>query len=60
MPPLVRDALELAMVVALAGMLWSVVARIRRDRATVPRCRSCGRPVSPTYARCPRCATPLW
>jgi uncharacterized OB-fold protein len=54
-PPLVRDALEVLMVVALGGMLWSALARVRAGRVDVARCRSCGRPASATYARCPRC-----
>ncbi|HVL27279.1 MAG TPA: hypothetical protein VM390_03985 [Acidimicrobiales bacterium] len=55
MPPLVRDALEVLMVVAVGGMLWSAVGRIRRGEMAVVRCPSCGRPSSRAYARCPRC-----
>lgn len=55
MPPLARDVLEALMVVALGGALWSAVARIRRGQVALPRCTGCGRPVSRTYDRCPRC-----
>ena len=55
MPPLARDVLEVLMVVALGGALWSAAARIRRGQLDVARCPGCGRPVSRTYGRCPRC-----
>lgn len=58
MPPLVRDALEVLMVVAVGGMVWSAVARIRRGEMAVVRCRGCGRPSSRAYARCPHCGEP--
>ncbi|HEX6596495.1 MAG TPA: hypothetical protein VF045_06140 [Acidimicrobiales bacterium] len=55
MPPLVRDVLEVLIVVAVGGMLWSAVTRIRRGEMAVVRCPSCGRPSSRAYERCPRC-----
>ncbi|MEW6153267.1 MAG: hypothetical protein AB1673_04650 [Actinomycetota bacterium] len=58
MPPLVRDVLEVAMVVALGGMLWSAVDRLRKGRLPVTRCGQCGRPSSRAYERCPRCGAP--
>jgi len=54
-PPLVRDVLEVLMVVALGGALWSAAARIRRGQVRIDRCPGCGRPTSRTYDRCPRC-----
>ena len=41
----VQIALDVLLVVAVGGMLWSAVARIRRGRVVVPRCPSCGRTV---------------
>ncbi|MGH9226273.1 MAG: hypothetical protein ACRD2W_21350 [Acidimicrobiales bacterium] len=58
MPPLVRDVLEVAIVAALGGMVWSVVARLRRGQIDVVRCPSCDRPTSRAYARCPGCGAP--
>ncbi|MFP5316929.1 MAG: hypothetical protein ACLGI2_01400 [Acidimicrobiia bacterium] len=58
MPPLVRDTLEVLMVVAVGGMVWSAVSRIRQGRMAVVRCPRCGRPSSRAYARCPRCGEP--
>jgi len=55
-PPLARDVLEVALVVAVGGMLWSALARARRGRLNVVRCPACGRPTSRAYERCPRCA----
>ncbi|MCA1691079.1 MAG: hypothetical protein ABR540_02680 [Acidimicrobiales bacterium] len=55
MPPLVRDLLEVLMVVAVGGMLWSALSRLRRGQLTVLRCSGCGRTTSRAYERCPRC-----
>ena len=52
---LLRDALEVVIVVALGGMLWAAVGKVRRGQVTVVRCPGCGRPTSRAYARCPRC-----
>jgi uncharacterized OB-fold protein len=46
------------MVVALGGMLWSAVDRLRKGRLPVTRCGQCGRPSSRAYERCPRCGAP--
>lgn len=56
--PLVRDGLEVAFVVAVGGMLWSSVRRIRAGQVTVYRCRRCGRPTSRAYPDCTRCGAP--
>ncbi len=50
-----RDALEVLFVVAVGGMLWSTVKRLRAGRVIVHRCHSCLRPTSRAYPRCTRC-----
>jgi len=55
MDPLVRDALEVLLVVAVGGILWSAIARMRRGEVTVMRCPACGRAVSRAYERCGHC-----
>jgi len=55
---LLRDGLELAVVVALGGMLWAAVRRVRAGAVVVPRCHSCGRPTSRAYPACTRCGAP--
>jgi len=55
---LVNDGLELLIVVAIGGMLWAAVGRLRRRQVTVPRCPACDRPVSHAYPRCPDCGEP--
>lgn len=52
---LVRDALELVFVVAVGGMLWSTVKRLRRGHVHVYLCVACGRPTSRAYPRCKHC-----
>ncbi|HWC12547.1 MAG TPA: hypothetical protein VG455_15160 [Acidimicrobiales bacterium] len=59
MSPLVRDAAEVLMVVAVGGMLWSAAVRLRRGQVTAVRCPACGRSASRAYPRCARCGTPL-
>ena len=54
---LVRDVLELLIVVAVGGMLVTSVRRLRAGRLRVNRCPACGRPCSRVYARCPHCGT---
>ncbi len=66
-----RDALEVAFVVAVggmlwsgmlwSGMLWSVVRRLRRGEVGVVRSSACGRPCSNAYSFWPplRGAAPL-
>ena len=55
MDPLVRDALEVLLVVAVGGILWSAVGRMRRGEVSVVRCSSCGRTISRAYDRCGHC-----
>jgi len=55
----VRDAAEFLLAVAVAGMLWSAVARLRRGQAGPALCPGCGRTVSQVYEVCPHCAQPL-
>ncbi len=56
---LVRDVLELLFVVAVGGMLWSALRRLRAGQVHVYRCRSCDRPTSRAYPRCTRCGAVL-
>ena len=56
---LVRDALELLFTVAVGGMLWSAVRRLRAGQIHVYRCSSCHRPTSRAYSRCTRCGAAL-
>ena len=51
----VQTALDVLLVVALGGMLWSAVVRIRRGAVVVPRCPSCERAVTRANPRCPHC-----
>lgn len=55
---LVRDAFELLIVIAIGGMLWTVVSRLRRGEIRVVRCLECGRPTSRAYPACKHCGTP--
>jgi len=57
--PLVRDALEVLLVVAVGGILWSAIGRTRRGEVTVVRCRACGRAVSRAYERCGHCGADI-
>lgn len=50
-----RDALEVLLLVAVGGMLVSVVRRLRRGEIRVYRCADCGRPTSRGYPRCRHC-----
>jgi uncharacterized OB-fold protein len=59
MDPLVRDALEVLLVVAVGGILWSAIGRLRKGEISVARCEACGRPVSRADARCRECGAPL-
>lgn len=55
----VRDGLELLFIVAVGGMLWAAVRRLRAGQIAVHRCPSCGRPTSRAYPACTRCGAPL-
>ena len=47
-----RDLLELGIVIAVGGILWSSIARLRRGEIRVVRCEDCGRPTSRAYPNC--------
>jgi hypothetical protein len=47
--------LEVAMVVAVGGMLWAAVGRLRRGEIRVYRCVACGRPTSRAHPGCRHC-----
>lgn len=55
----VRDGLELLFVVAVGGMLWAAVRRLRAGEVHVFRCPTCERPTSRAYPRCTRCGAVL-
>jgi len=57
--PLVRDAIEVLLVIAVGGILWSAIGRMRRGEVTVVRCPACGRAVSRAYERCGHCGASL-
>jgi predicted amidophosphoribosyltransferase len=56
---MIRDAAELALAVAVGGMLWAAVTRLRRGQARPRLCPGCGRTVSRVYDACPRCGQDL-
>ena len=57
--PLLRDGIEVLFVVAVGGMLWSAIRRLRAGQVAPLRCRACGRPTSRAYPACTRCGAPL-
>lgn len=58
MDNLVRDSLEVLIVVAVGGMVWQAVGRLRRGEIEVYRCAACNRPTSRAYAMCRHCGAP--
>ncbi|HYF45052.1 MAG TPA: hypothetical protein VD926_02505 [Acidimicrobiales bacterium] len=54
----VRDALEILIVIAIGGILWSVIGKLRRGEISVVRCEACDRPTSRAYPNCKHCGTP--
>lgn len=52
---LVRDALEVLFVIAIGGILWSSIRRLRAGQITAYHCVACGRPTSRAYPRCKHC-----
>ncbi|HET7489202.1 MAG TPA: hypothetical protein VFJ85_14825 [Acidimicrobiales bacterium] len=54
-----RDGLELLFVVAVGGMVWSAVRRLRAGHIAVPLCPGCGRPASRAYPLCKHCGCEL-
>ena len=55
---LVRDALEVLVVIAVGGILWASIGRLRRGEIRVVRCEACGRPTSRAYPNCKHCGVP--
>jgi predicted amidophosphoribosyltransferase len=55
---MVRNLAEILLVIALGGMLFSTLTRLRRGQASPRLCPGCGRTVSRVYADCPRCGEP--
>jgi hypothetical protein len=55
---MVRNALELLIVVAVGAVLLSAIGRLRRREIRVYRCVSCDRPTSRAYPTCKHCGTP--
>jgi uncharacterized OB-fold protein len=53
-----RDTLELLIVIAVGGMVWSAVVKLHRGQIPVVRCEHCGRPTSNAYAICKHCGAP--
>ncbi|MBA2436932.1 MAG: hypothetical protein H0X58_00560 [Acidimicrobiia bacterium] len=51
----VRAILEVIMVVAVGGMLWTAGRRLWRGQVRVYRCAGCARPTSRGYPRCRHC-----
>jgi hypothetical protein len=56
---LVRDAFELLIVIAIGGMVWSVLSRLRRGELRAPSCPECGGPASRAYPLCRHCGAEL-
>jgi predicted amidophosphoribosyltransferase len=56
---MVRNVAEILLVVSVGGMLWSVVARLRRGQARPRLCPGCDRTISRVYDACPHCGTPV-
>ncbi len=54
----VLTALEVAMVLAVGGMLWAAVTRLRRGQVRPLLCPGCSRTVSRVYDACPHCGHP--
>jgi hypothetical protein len=55
----VRDGLEVLIVVAVGGMLVSAVQRLRRGEIAVYRCPACDRPTTRANGICKHCGADL-
>ena len=55
---LVRDALEVVIVLAVGGMVVSAVRRLWRGQIKVYRCPACDRPTTRANPRCRHCGAP--
>ena len=56
---LVRDLLELLIVIAVGGMAVSALRRLRRGEIAVYRCPACDRPTTRANGICKHCGAPL-
>ena len=56
---LVRDLLEVLIVVAVGGMAVSAIRRMRRGEIRVYLCPSCDRPTTRANGICKHCGEPL-
>jgi hypothetical protein len=56
---LVRDLLEVVIVVAVGGMLVSAVRALRRGQIKAFVCPSCGRPTTRANGSCKHCGAPV-
>lgn len=56
---LIRDLLEVLVVIAVGGMLVSVIRRLRRGEIPVHRCPACERPTTRANGICKHCGEPL-
>jgi uncharacterized OB-fold protein len=54
-----RDGLETLFVVAIGGMLSSVLRQARAGSLPIYRCQACGRVTSRAYAVCRHCGAPV-
>lgn len=52
---LLRNALEVAVIIALGGMVWSAFRRLRAGQVEVHLCPACARPTSRAYPECRHC-----
>ena len=52
---MVRDLAEVLITVAVGGMFFSALTRLRRGQAKPRLCPGCGRTVARVYETCPRC-----
>lgn len=55
---LLRDLFEVLIVIAVGGMLVTVIRRLRRGEIRVIRCTECQRPTSRAYPVCKWCGAP--
>ena len=55
---MVRNVAEILLVIAVGGMLFSALTRLRRGQAIPRLCPGCSRTVSRVYDACPRCGHP--
>jgi len=54
-----RDSLETMFVIAIGGMVTSVLRQARRGNLPIYRCEACGGVTSRAYAVCRHCGAPV-